>query len=295
MNRRMRPHRIVVIVIGWAIIAATAIAQQPAVPSRFDVVSIKPNTAVEAAGSFRSTPAGRFEWINMTVGTIISVAYQRFAFDQTEVVGAPDWADRERFDVVVQTGNGPPPMDASGFPAVLTAMLRNMLAERFHLAAHFEKRERPVYLLQLARPGGALGKGLSPVESRCGAALADLNAGRPSAVRQRRGPDCSFGGPPGQLQGNAVTLEMLGRVLGAGTLDRRVVDRTGVTGSFDIDLRFRPDPGARGGGPPGVGSVDPDAPSIFTAVEEQLGLKLVPDRAPIDVLVIERLERPTAD
>jgi uncharacterized protein (TIGR03435 family) len=88
---------------------------------------------------------------------------------------------------------------------------------------------------------------------------------------------------------------MLGRVLGAGTLDRRVVDRTGVTGSFDIDLRFRPDAGARAGGPPGAGPVDSDAPSIFTAVEEQLGLKLVPDRAPVDVLVIDRLERPTAD
>ena len=282
-------------VIGCGVIAATAIAQQPAVPSRFDVVSIKPNKSVDAAGSFRVTPAGRFEWTNMTVGTIISVAYQRFAFDQMEVVGAPDWAERERFDVIVQTGSGPPPMDASGFPAVLTAMLRNMLAERFQLTAHWEKRDRPVYLLQLARPGGALGKGLSPVEDRCGAALADLTAGRPSTVRQRRGPDCSFGGPPGQLQGNAVTLEMLGRVLGAGTLDRRVVDRTGVTGSFDIDLRFRPEPGARAGGPPGVGPVDPDVPSIFTAVEEQLGLKLVPDRAAVDVLVIDRLERPTAD
>jgi uncharacterized protein (TIGR03435 family) len=290
----MHSARIVAIGAAWAAIAAHPVAQQPVVP-RFDVVSIKPNRSGDVAGRFAATPAGRFAWTNTTVGTIISVAYQRFAFDQTDVVGAPDWADRERFDVVVQTGNGPPPMDASGFPSVLTAMLRNMLAERFQLTAHFEKRDRPVYLLQLARPGGALSKGLTRVDAGCGAALADLNGGTPLTRREGRGPDCSFGGPPGQLQGNAVSIEMLGRVLGAGTLDRRVVDRTGISGNFDIDLRFRPDPGALGGGPPGVVPVDPDAPSIFTAVEEQLGLKLVPDRAPVDVLVIDRLERPAAD
>jgi uncharacterized protein (TIGR03435 family) len=155
----MRPRHVVTIGIVWAVSTAALLAQQPAVP-RFDVVSIKPNKSVDVAGSFRATPAGRFEWTNMTVGTIISVAYQRFAFDQTEVVGAPEWADRERFDVIVQTGNGPPPMDATGFPAVLTAMLRNMLADRFQLTAHFEKRERPVYLLQLARPRRWVGEGV---------------------------------------------------------------------------------------------------------------------------------------
>ena len=185
-------------------------------------------------------------------------------------------------------------MDASGFPATLFAMLRTMLAERFKLAAHWEKRERPVYLLQIARPGRALGPGLTRVAAACGAALADLTSGRASNRRERRGPDCTFGGPPGQFQGNAVTLEMFGRVLGSGELGRPVIDRTGITGSFDIDLRFRSDPGSRRGGPPD-GAVDPDAPSIFTAVEEQLGLKLVADSAPVDVLVIDRLEPPTAD
>ena len=283
--------------IGCAVSVATVVAAQQAMPpSRFDVVSIKQNKSGDTTSNFRVSPAGRFEFTNYKVGSFIAVAYQRFAFDQVDVVGGPDWADRDRFDITAQTGNGPPPVDASGYPAGLAAMLRQMLAERFQLTTHWEKRERAVYVLQVARPGRALGPGLKRVDAGCGTALADLASGRTSTRREGRGPDCTFGSTPNQFHGNAVTLEMFARVLGWGELDRPVIDRTGIAGSFDIDLRFRQEPGLRGGGQPAPAApADSDAPSIFTAVEEQLGLKLVSDRAPVDVLVIDRLERPTAD
>jgi uncharacterized protein (TIGR03435 family) len=133
------------------------------------------------------------------------------------------------------------------------------------------------------------------VDVSCGeGAAAPLTGGGRGSMRAGRGPACTFGGGPGSLQGNAVTLQMLGGVLGRNELRRPVIDRTGLTGTFDIDLKYRLDLGTRPDGPPPA-PPDPDAPSIFTAVEEQLGLKLVSDHAAVDVLVIDRVERPAPD
>jgi uncharacterized protein (TIGR03435 family) len=128
-------------------------------------------------------------------------------------------------------------MGTNGFPAELVAMIRSMLVERFHLAARRETREGSVYLLQVVRPD-APGPGLVRVEGDCGAALADITAGRPATPRAGRGPDCSFGGGPGRLQGNAVSVEMFSRVLGR-LLSRPIVDQTRLPGTFDVDLRYR--------------------------------------------------------
>jgi uncharacterized protein (TIGR03435 family) len=263
-------------------------AQQPASP-RFDVVSIKPNNSGQVRIGFRATPGGRFEWTNAPVGSLMSVAFQRFPFDDFEVIGMPGWEERDRFDVLAQTAPGASADSASG----LAAMLRAMLTERFRLATHWEQRERDVYTFVVARPGAPLGKGLHRVDVGCGEGLESLTGGGRGSMRPGRGPNCTFGGGPGNLQANAVTIQMFGRAIRS-EVRRPVIDRTGLTGSFDIDLRYRPDLGVPPDGPPPA-PADPDAPSIFTAVEEQLGLKLVSDRARVDVLVIDRLERPTAD
>jgi len=259
-------------------------------PAPFDVVSVKPNRSGQAGGGPRATP-GRFEMTNVTIGSVITAAYQRTAFDNLEVSGGPDWLDRERFDIVAQTAPGAPP----GLTSELLAMLRSMLADRFRLMTHWEKRDRDVYALVVVRPGAAPGPGLKPVDAGCGdGAAAPLTGGGRGSMRAGRGPSCTFGGGPGNLQGSAVTLSMLAGVLGRSELRRTVIDRTGLTGSFDLDLRYRPDLGFRPDGPPPP-PADPDAPSIFTAVEEQLGLKLVGEHAPVDVLVIDRIERPMPD
>lgn len=282
-------HRFLIAAAFASVVAATSPAQQLDPSPHFEVVSIKASKAGDTTPSFRPSPSGRFEWQNLALEALISVAHQTFAFDEVDIVGLPEWARKERFDIVAQTGTGTPPMDANGFPAELAAMLRNMLGERFHLAAHREKRERSAFVLQTVRPG-RLGPQLKPVDGDCGAALASLTGGRPTTPRPDRGPDCSFGGGPGRMQGNAVSLEMFSRVLGR-LLSRPVVDRTGLTGSFDLDLRYRPEPGLAAAGPP----VDADIPSIFTALQEQLGLRVVNGRASVDVLIVDALERPTPD
>jgi uncharacterized protein (TIGR03435 family) len=252
--------------------------------SAFDVVSIKPNVAAGGLPGFRSTPGGRVEMTGVTIGTLVTVAFERFPFDDVEVINAPDWVGRDRYDIVAQAAT-----PAAG--ADIPALLRALLTERFSIATHWETRERDVYALVVAHPDRPLGPGLKHTEAGCEGTAA-VTGGGPSSRRAGRGPSCTMGGEPGNLLGNAVTVEMFGRSIGQRELHRRVIDRTGITGSFDIDLHYRPDlGGGRPGGPPPA-PPDPDAPSIFTAIEEQLGLRLVADRAPVDVLVIDRIERP---
>lgn len=272
-------------------VAAAAPAQQLDTAPRFEVVSIKTSKGGDVTPSFRPSPSGRFEWQHVALDALISIAHQTFNFDEVEIVGLPEWARSARLDIVAQTGKGTPPINANGFPAELAAMVRHMLAERFGLAAHREKQDRAAYLLQTVHPG-QLGPQLTQVDGDCGVALATLTSGRPATARPGRGPDCSFGGGPGRLHGNAVSLEMFSRVLGR-RLSRPVVDRTGLTGSFDLDLRYRAEPS---GPPAGTDpSADADAPSIFTALQEQLGLRVVNGRALVDVLIVDALERPTPD
>jgi uncharacterized protein (TIGR03435 family) len=119
-------------------------------------------------------------------------------------------------------------------------------------------------------------------------------AGKGLPQRDGRGPDCTFGGPPGSLHGNAVTLDMIARVIGR-QLNRHTVNATGIDGYFDLDLTFSPElvqslPGRAPGDPLPAPT---DAPSIFTAVQEQLGLRLEAARGQVDVLVVDRAEMPT--
>jgi uncharacterized protein (TIGR03435 family) len=264
---------------------------------RFEVASIKVNKSGDGE-DFLASPGNRFEWTAVTLRQLAARAYQRSFNDEPEVVGGPDWIDRERFDVLVQAPIDTPALNPDGTPGPLLAMMRSLLEERFQLAARWERRDRPLYSLVVARKDGRLGPNIARVDVNCTAALnAQTRGGRP-AQRAGRGPDCSFRGG-GMIQGNAVTMDMFARTLRSWTLDREVVDKTGLTGTFDLDLRFAPEParpsGRRGGGPPEPAPVVSDAPSIFTALQEQLGLKLEAGRGLVDVLVIDRAERPTED
>jgi uncharacterized protein (TIGR03435 family) len=277
-----------------AIALATLLAAQASAP-RFEVASIKENKSGALQGGLRAQPGGRFEWTNTTLMNLVRTSHQRFSFDQREIVGGPDWIDSVRFDVLVQTGIGTPPVDPDGFPSETFAMIRTLLQERFQLAVHNEVRERPIYELVLARRDGRLGAGLQKVEADCASAMKAMSEGRPAPAREKRGPDCTIGGGPGRLIANAVTVDVLARVLG-GRVGRTVVDETGLSGSFDVDLVFSqeltsPLPGGRD--PDDRPAATADAPSIFTAVQEQLGLRLESARGPVDVLVVDKAERPT--
>jgi uncharacterized protein (TIGR03435 family) len=179
-------------------------------------------------------------------------------------------------------------------------MVRTLLEDRFKLAVHDETRELPIYALTLARGNGRLGPKLVRSDVDCDKALAELadslrKTGRLPPGPTGQAPPCSTGGPPGKFQGNDITMQMFADVLTASvnrarggvspSVNRVVVDRTGLEGAFDLNLEWTPDemsPDASGG-------------SIFTALQEQLGLKLEPTRGAVEVLVIDHAELPTPD
>ena len=281
--------------VAAALGAAPLAAQQSETSGpKFEVVSIKPNRSADARQRFQAAPGGRYTWTAFTLKSLIAVSHQRYAFDNREIAGGPSWVDTERFDVQVRAEDAAALNDRDGFPGPLFAMIRAMLADRFAVRTHNEVRERPVYALRVARSDKRLGSGLTKVDTDCAAAMRELAAPTPGAARPPGAPPCSFGGGPGRLLGNTVSLAMVASVLSR-QVGRPVVDRTGITDYFNITLEFAPDSDARTANGPPVPQPPPagDAPSIFTALQEQLGLKLESTRAPVDVLVIDGASRPT--
>jgi uncharacterized protein (TIGR03435 family) len=279
---------------GLAIVAlagTTPAAQQTPL---YEVASVKPNPNAAARQGLQVSP-GRYTFTAYTLKSLIDVAFQRTPFDQREAMGGPDWIDKDRFDVVVQAPAGATLTGPDGFPAGVFAMVRAVLADRFGLVTHDDTRERPVYALTVARADGRLGDGLKRVQTDCADGMRRMVAPGPGGPPPGP-PPCSFGGGPGRIQGNIVSLAMLSAILGR-TVGRPVIDRTGMNGYFNVTLEYAPEAGITSPLPPGTAPADPapraDAPSLFTAVQEQLGLKLQATRAPVDVLVIDTAAHPT--
>jgi len=277
-------------------VAATigpTLAQQAVTPT-FEVATVKPVKSVDAQNRISIQPGGRLTFGNITLKQLISTSYQRAGFDTREIIGGPDWVATERWEVVAQAKGelvGP-----DGFPAPAFAMIRALLADRFHLQVHEEQRERPVYLLQPSRPDRSPGPGMRRSTVDCAAIMRDEAQGKPPAVEPGQLRPCAVGIPPGKLQASAVTMSALAGVLET-FVGRPVVDRTSLDGAFDVVLEFSPE-SRPNFVPPDPGSPPPppgDGPSLFTALQEQAGLRLVAGRAPVDVLVIDRAERPRPD
>jgi uncharacterized protein (TIGR03435 family) len=289
-------RRVPFLLIGIAAVSVTLLAQTPARPS-FEVVSITPTPPGTEGSGFRVSPGGRVTWINTTLQAMVAGAYQRYTWDSFEIVGGPPWFNEARFDVVALSPGGLPAVDADGFPSQLLAMFRAMLEDRFRLVARRDTREAPIYHLVLDRADRRLGPKLVPVAMDCAKVAAAALAGTPLVPRPGRGRECSFSltSEPGSVQGNAVTIAVLARFLAVEGLAREVVDRTGLSGTFDVDMLFMPQ------FPVGDVSVEKLAldprfqgrAGMTTALREQLGLRLESTRGPVDVLVIDRAERPT--
>jgi uncharacterized protein (TIGR03435 family) len=286
----MKPAILTVLLLASS---SAPIAHQPARQPGFDVVSIKPSQP-DAQNRLPRISPGRVELFNTTLKQLIASAYSRFPFDPREIVGGPAWIDSERFDIVA-TMERPPQFDQTGMLGELNGMLRTLIEQRFGVKTRNEQREGDVYTLTFARSDRKIGAGLREVPDACAAALKEL-AGAAPLPRRSGPPPCSFGGPPGRLIGTGVTIAMFASVL-SGNAGRTVIDRTGLAGSFDIEMNFDPASAAQAppGAPPGPTPIDDTQPSIVTALQEQLGLKLDPTRGPIDVLVIDQAERPTAN
>ena len=249
-------------------------ADAPLAAPAFDAISIKPNHSGEPGGSSRAQP-GRYVGVNVTLMRLVRLAYR----PTEEFDGGPDWKDRDHFDVeAVATGNPGPPQ--------MLAMLRMLLADRFKLVAHTETRSLPVYELALARPDGRLGPSLAGVAPAC-PPPGPPSPQAPGASQAGSQPiRCGFRQLDGVLSGTGTLTNLASELSIAG---RRVVDRSGLEGVFSIELRWSPDSSTAPAAP-----AAPDAPpAIFTALREQLGLKLQPATAAVEVVVIDRAERPT--
>ena len=285
-----------------AVAAVTVHAQAPPTSSAaaptFDVVSIKRNTS-NALGSNGSSerPDGGFTLLNIPISTLVARAYPPAV--PIDMVGLPDWATPaggDRYDVIARSSLSRP-----ATPDERAAMVRAMLADRFKLAAHMENRDQPVYDLVVMRSDGRLGPNLKPSEVDCAArAAADraaADAARAAGTPPPRPQIPDFNGPPppcsfrmmGDRMDGGATMEMLARLLRPAA-GRLIVDKTGLKGTYSVSLTFDRMAGSRG--PQTAPSADA-APSVFTAVQEQLGLKLESSRASRETLVIDRLERPT--
>jgi uncharacterized protein (TIGR03435 family) len=212
---------------------------------------------------------------------IILEAYQ---LQNSQLLGGPEWIAAERFDISAKAEGDPP-------SAQMRLMLQRLLADRFGLKAHTEKRDLPVYLLQIARGDARLGPQLRRSETDCDHPPALPADGDPRTPCGFFGPGVNHDGP--SFRG--VTIERLAGYL-TNSLGRTVVDRTGLKGYFDGDFDFSAEFAPP---PPPPGAADrwdrQSLVSIFTVLSEQLGLRLDSTRGPVDVLVIDSVEHPTPD
>jgi len=277
--------RSTVAVVFVLLLSATAIrAQAPDQrPVAFDVASIKPNTSsVERLSGIQHQPGGRVTITNMTLRTLITFAYQITGY---QLVGGPGWADRDGFDVLARVSGNPTwGTPGSGYTDPAQQAMQLLLADRFKLAIHHEMREMDVYALVLAKPGTP-GPALMRSTNDCKALADQTRQGKtPPPQPNGAGPTpCSILGNAGRIFFDGFGMPQVANML-IGQAGRIVVDRTGLSGNWQFIMTFAPE-----------GAADSNTPIFFTALQEQLGLKLEPTKAPVDVLVIDRAERPTPD
>ena len=271
------------VAVLWPGVAARAQAPRTPQPAAFEVVSVKQNRSGDLAMP-QGTRGRTYTATNTPLRFVIATAY---GIPVARVVGGPSWLGNatvemrqvggDRFDIGATLPEG-----SAAWQVPL--MLRALLAERFKLVAHSEMRDAPVYALILARADGRLGPRLRPASIDCEAATAAGKATPPSNPGER-GPCASEIG--GEIIGRGQRLTALARMLGffAG---RPVVDKTNLPGGFDFDLRMPElETPPAGGNPTDAGG------GLFAAVQEQLGLKLDPIRAPLEFIVIDSVEHPT--
>jgi uncharacterized protein (TIGR03435 family) len=292
------------IIIG-VMIAATAIAAQP--PDQkslaFEVASVKPNHDVNQPANFQLQPGGRVTITNFPLFQLIRAAYASDDIQLDDQVVSPAWTKSERFDIVAR-GEGSIAPDNDGQPRRLVAMMRSLVEERFRVQAHTEMREMPVYLLVLANKDRKLGPRLHQSSQECGQSSQEF--GGVIATVVPKPPDstkwCGTRGGMGtglshvQMQG--LTMAQVAASFADYWVVRRpVLDRTGLSGRWDGQIDFVAGflPGPNPDSAPVANPSADSGPIMPAAIQEQLGLKLEPTKARVQVLVIDHVERPTPD
>ena len=275
---------------GWA---ALAVAQTPPRP-HFDVAAIKLHITGGNLVRVRPQPGGRLIVENAPLRSLIETAY---GIQDYQLSDGPRWLLSDRYDIQAKAEGIVPAKQTAG------PMLQALLEDRFRLKVHREIRQLPVYELAISRRGAKLPR------ARPGGCLTynpDLPLPPMPAPGQRAPVFCGFrgfgfDGPNRTLEMAGVTMAELAASLSAGELRTRIIDKTGLAGTFDVHLKWIADPVSATAvhaqvvpGPPPP-PVDTNGPSLLSAIQEQLGLKLEPAKGPVDVLVIDHLESPSAN
>jgi uncharacterized protein (TIGR03435 family) len=264
---------------------------------RFEVASIKQHTSDDTRARMGAQPGGRVTVTNTPVRSLIATAFGMFSTQmliRARILGGPDWLDSERYDINAKA-NAEFQFAPDGPPKDMLLMMRSLLEERFKLKMHHETRELPTYDLVVARADGKLGPEMHTSNVDCEAVFAARRAGAPPPPRGPiEPPPCALISGPARTIAGAASMQQLAANLTV-RVERFVIDKTGLTERFDFMLTFTPDQTPLPTPPPGLPPIDPNGPGLFTALQEQLGLKLVPSKAPMDVLVIDSVEHPTPD
>jgi uncharacterized protein (TIGR03435 family) len=255
------------IVASGTPIAFTQTIGAPAAAPAFEVATIKPNKTGNGRWRSQFTPYG-FTAMSVSLKYVIQEAYG--IYDDHRWSGGPAWLNSDKWDIEAK-------FDASEFkdptPEQRKSMLQTLLADRCKLVIHHEIRESSVYALVLAKKGPK------------------FQASKPENIIQSNlyGKTCLLSRRPGDRAFQGCSMQDLAQVLmrDVPDLGRTAVDKTGLTDRYDFELRWRQDTTSPSEMP------DSSEPSIFTALQEQLGLKLKSARAPLDILVIDQVEMPS--
>ena len=284
MTYTRRPSVAVLFVLAGLLAAGPAGAQRVELVDearlpRFEVASVKPGTPGSEARPIDVSP-GRLLQDNLPLWNAVSLAFDVRPAQLASPL--PDLITREPFTIDAR-------MPVATSAGDLKLMLRALLVDRFKLRVHVDPREQDAYALALARRDGRLGPGLRPSQVDCRVRMEAVRRNEPVPPLPEKSKGCAFSAGPGTLDMGGAPIGTLLSVL-VGAAGRPVVDRTGLTGTFDVEMQWAPQPAAAGGDTPAA-----DRPSIFTAVKEQLGLSLEAAKTSVDFLVIDHIERPAPD
>jgi uncharacterized protein (TIGR03435 family) len=252
-----------------------AFGQSTAPRPQFDVASIKLNKSGDLRMMVRPSPGGRFTVTNVPLQFVVTMAYR---IKDSQLSGTPPWFLAERYDIEAKAEGNP------SFDAMLP-MVQTLLEDRLQLKFHRDIKELASYSLVVVRPGK-----LHPAEGECGPPpIGPLPAPEPGKLPT---PPCgAFFALPGHLGAQKAAISRLSDTLSLLT-DRIVEDNTGLPGKYDIDLQYASDLAESAPGSPPHIPAD-DRPSLFTALQDQLGLKLESQKGLVEIIVIDHVERPS--
>jgi uncharacterized protein (TIGR03435 family) len=265
----------VTLILGMAAIAIAvipAVSQTPGQKPTFEVASIKPNNS--GSGSSRTSAdsnSGRLIATNVTLRSFILSCYHLFDF---QLVGGPDWMDSARFDFDARAQVASPPTSANRTDE-MPLMIQSLLEDRFQLKTHRETRELPVFMLVVVKDGSKLQPTIE---------------GRPGPGGLRAGSSRSSGTAAGtEMSGSGISISGLIDMFST-RVGRPIIDKTNLAGTYDFTVKFAPYVAS----PTTLDSAtEPIGPSIFTAIQEQLGLRLESAKGPVEVLVIDSVSKPS--